>query len=43
MYSIMVLHEKIPNSELSIVSGGHYFPLEKAPEVNQIIIDFLKS
>jgi pimeloyl-ACP methyl ester carboxylesterase len=37
------VHEKIPNSELKIVPGGHYFPLEKAPEVNQIIIDFLKS
>ena len=37
------VHEKIPNSELRIVSGGHYFPLENAPEVNQIIIDFLKS
>ncbi|MFX1427397.1 MAG: alpha/beta fold hydrolase [Promethearchaeota archaeon] len=37
------VHEKIPNSELRIVPGGHYFPLENAPEVNQIIIDFLKS
>ena len=35
--------EKIPNSILRIVSGGHYFPLENSPEVNQIIIDFLKS
>jgi len=34
---------KIPNSILRIVSGGHYFPLENSPEVNQIIIDFLKS
>jgi len=38
-----LVHEKIPNSELRIVSGGHYFPLENSPEVNQIIIDFLKS
>jgi pimeloyl-ACP methyl ester carboxylesterase len=37
------VHEKLPNSELRIVSGGHYFPLENAPQVNQIIIDFLKS
>lgn len=37
------VHEKLPNSELRIVSGGHYFPLENAPEVNQIIIDFLKN
>lgn len=35
--------EKIPNSDLRIVSGGHYFPLENAPEVNKLIIDFLKS
>lgn len=38
-----LVHEKMPNSELRIVSGGHYFPLENAPEVNKIIIDFLKS
>ncbi|MHA2394983.1 MAG: alpha/beta fold hydrolase [Promethearchaeota archaeon] len=37
------VHERIPNSELKIVPGGHYFPLEKAPEVNKIILDFLKS
>lgn len=37
------VHEEIPNSELKVVSGGHYFPLENAPEVNKIIIDFLKS
>ncbi|MFX0081967.1 MAG: alpha/beta fold hydrolase [Candidatus Hodarchaeota archaeon] len=37
------VHKKIPNSELRIVSGGHYFPLENAPEVNKIIFDFLKS
>jgi len=37
------VHEKIPNSELRIVSGGHYFPFENAPEVNQVIIDSLKS
>ena len=37
------VHNQIPNSELKAVSGGHYFPLENAAEVNQIIIDFLKS
>jgi pimeloyl-ACP methyl ester carboxylesterase len=37
------VHKEIPNSELKVVSGGHYFPLENAPEVNHIIIDFLKS
>ncbi|MFW9876348.1 MAG: alpha/beta fold hydrolase [Candidatus Thorarchaeota archaeon] len=38
-----LVHEKIHNSVLRIVSGGHYFPLENAPMVNKIIIDFLKS
>ena len=37
------LHEKIPNSILEIIPGGHYINLEKAPEINQLIIDFLKS
>lgn len=35
------MHKKIPNSTLKIFKAGHYFPLEKAPEVNQTIIDFL--
>jgi pimeloyl-ACP methyl ester carboxylesterase len=35
------LHEKIPNSILKIVSGSHWVNLEKAPEVNKIILDFL--
>jgi pimeloyl-ACP methyl ester carboxylesterase len=35
------MHKKIPNSILKIFEAGHFFPLEKAPEVNQIIIDFL--
>jgi len=37
------LHEKIPNSSLKVIPGGHYVNLEKAPEINQLIIDFLKS
>jgi pimeloyl-ACP methyl ester carboxylesterase len=37
------LHEKIPNSILKVIQGGHYINLEKAPEINQLIIDFLKS
>ncbi|MBY8989985.1 MAG: alpha/beta hydrolase [Candidatus Lokiarchaeota archaeon] len=37
------VQKEIPNSELKVISGGHYFPLENAPEVNKIIIDFLKS
>ncbi len=36
------LYEKILGSKLIVIEGGHYFPLEKAPEVNKIIIDFLK-
>ena len=41
--SCIQVHEKIPNSKLEIIQGGHYFPLEKAPEVNNIIIEFLES
>lgn len=36
------LHEKILNSNLIVIEGGHYFPLEKAPEINKHILDFLK-
>ena len=35
------LHEKIPNSILEVLPGGHFINLEKAPEVNQMILDFL--
>jgi pimeloyl-ACP methyl ester carboxylesterase len=37
------LNNKLINSKLIIFSGGHYFPLENAPEVNQIILEFLES
>ena len=38
------MHEKIPNSTLVFIDkAGHRSPLEKAPEVNQKIIDFLKD
>ncbi|MHA2290245.1 MAG: alpha/beta fold hydrolase, partial [Promethearchaeota archaeon] len=38
------IHEKIPNSTLIIIDkAGHSSPMEKAPEVNQKIIDFLKD
>jgi proline-specific peptidase len=38
------IHEQIPNSKFIIIDkAGHSSPLEKAPEVNQAIIDFLKS
>lgn len=36
------INEKIQGSKLIVIEGGHYFPLEKAPEVNKIILDFLK-
>ncbi len=36
------INERIPNSDLKIVSGSHWFPLENAPEVNQTIIEFLE-
>jgi len=38
------MHERIPNSTIKIIKGtGHSSNLEKAPEVNQILIDFLKE
>jgi pimeloyl-ACP methyl ester carboxylesterase len=37
------MHNKIPNSTLKILKGGHFFPLEEAPEVNKIIISFLNT
>ncbi len=39
-----LIHEKIPNSVFKIIMGaGHGSNLEKAPEVNKIILDFLKE
>jgi len=37
------MDENIPHSNLIIVKGGHWFPLENAPEVNDTIIDFLMN
>ncbi len=38
------IHEKLPNSVLKVIKGaGHNSNLEKAPEVNQSIVDFLKN
>lgn len=38
------IHAGIPNSKLIVLAGvGHDSPLEKAPEINKAIIDFLKS
>ncbi|MFX1390903.1 MAG: alpha/beta fold hydrolase [Promethearchaeota archaeon] len=36
-------HEQISDSKLEVIQGGHWFPLEKAPEINEIILDFLKE
>ncbi len=42
--SMEKIHEKIPNSTLVVIEkAGHSSPLEKTPEVNQNIIEFLKS
>ncbi|MFX1279023.1 MAG: alpha/beta fold hydrolase [Promethearchaeota archaeon] len=38
------MHEKIPNSMLKIIDkAGHDSPLSRAPEINQMIIEFLKK
>ena len=38
------MHEKMPNGILKVIDGcGHKLFLERAPEVNQIIMNFLKS
>lgn len=38
------IHEKLPNSIFKIIEGaGHESPKSKAPEVNQLIINFLKN
>jgi pimeloyl-ACP methyl ester carboxylesterase len=38
------MHERIPNSTLKIIDkAGHDSPLSKAPEVNSMIIEFLKK
>jgi len=37
------LNNKLRRSKLITFGGGHYFPLENAPEVNKSLIDFLKD
>ena len=37
------MHEQIPNSKLVVLKAGHSANKEKAPEVNQAIIEFLKD
>lgn len=38
------MHKRIPNSTLKIIDkAGHDSPLSRAPEINQMIIEFLKN
>ncbi|MFX1454040.1 MAG: alpha/beta fold hydrolase [Promethearchaeota archaeon] len=38
------IHEKIPNSIFKIINkAGHASPRSRAPEINQLIVDFLKK
>jgi len=37
------IQEKISGSKLIVIEGGHYFPLEKAPDVNKYILEFLSE
>ena len=39
-----IMNQKIPNSTLKVIErAGHFLTLSRAPEVNKIIADFLKS
>ena len=39
-----LIHEKIPNSKLIVLEGvGHGSCLEKAPEINKLILEFLEN
>lgn len=38
------MHERIPNSSSKIIEkAGHDSPLSRAPEINKLIIEFLKN
>jgi pimeloyl-ACP methyl ester carboxylesterase len=38
------IHEKLPNSTLKVVEkAGHFMTLSRAPEVNDIILEFLEN
>ena len=42
--NMIEMHNRIPNSTLKIIEkAGHNSPKSRTPEVNKIIIDFLKS
>jgi pimeloyl-ACP methyl ester carboxylesterase len=39
-----LLAEQIPHSEVHILpDAGHFFPIEKPEEANEVIIDFLQK
>ena len=38
-----LMHDKIPNSKLVEIDGMHSTPKEKAPEINNYILDFLSD
>ncbi|MFX1302055.1 MAG: alpha/beta fold hydrolase [Promethearchaeota archaeon] len=38
------IHKRIPNSKFKVIeNAGHFMTLSKAPEINKLILDFLKS
>jgi 3-oxoadipate enol-lactonase len=41
--SCELIHGKIPNSELMLFNGGHFFMLEDAPNVNDVLVKFLST
>ena len=42
--SMIEIHKRIPNSTLHIIENtGHFLHLSRAPEVNRLIINFLKN
>ncbi|MFX1349022.1 MAG: alpha/beta fold hydrolase [Promethearchaeota archaeon] len=43
--SVMIdIHKRIPNSTLKVIeNAGHFMTLSRAPEVNKIILDFLRN
>ncbi|MFX0188317.1 MAG: alpha/beta fold hydrolase [Candidatus Hodarchaeota archaeon] len=44
LLSMEEMHKRIPNSTLKVIQqAGHFCTLSRAPEVNQLILDFLKS
>jgi pimeloyl-ACP methyl ester carboxylesterase len=41
--SMIEMHNSIPNSSLTVINkAGHSSPLSRAPEINKLIIEFLK-